>query len=157
MIISCINCNKKFEVNADLIPSEGRNIQCGSCNHIWFFKKDQKKIFEDPEIDKDENKPVEKTVIEHEEKIKKVPKKTYKPSENKKKSSELIKYESSSKFTFGNFLSYIMVFIISFITLIIIIDTFKSPLYDLIPSLELILFNFYEVLKDVKLFIKDLF
>ena len=39
MIIQCINCNKKFEVNSDLIPSEGRNIQCGSCNHLWFFKK----------------------------------------------------------------------------------------------------------------------
>ena len=40
MIIECINCNKKFEVNSDLIPEEGRNIQCGSCNHLWFFKKD---------------------------------------------------------------------------------------------------------------------
>ncbi len=40
MIIECINCNKKFEVNSDLIPIEGRTIQCGSCNHVWFFKKD---------------------------------------------------------------------------------------------------------------------
>ena len=39
MIIECINCNKKFEVNSDLIPKEGRNIQCGSCNHLWFFDK----------------------------------------------------------------------------------------------------------------------
>ena len=39
MIIECINCNKKFEVNSDLIPIEGRTIQCGLCNHIWFFKK----------------------------------------------------------------------------------------------------------------------
>ena len=39
MIIECINCDKKFEVNSDLIPSEGRTIQCGSCNHIWFFDK----------------------------------------------------------------------------------------------------------------------
>ena len=37
MIIECINCHKKFEVNSDLIPESGRNIQCGSCNHIWFF------------------------------------------------------------------------------------------------------------------------
>ena len=37
MIIECINCNKRFEVNSELIPSSGRTIQCGSCNHIWFF------------------------------------------------------------------------------------------------------------------------
>ena len=36
MIIECINCNKKFDVNSELIPESGRTIQCGSCNHIWF-------------------------------------------------------------------------------------------------------------------------
>ena len=39
MIIECVNCFKKFDVNSDLIPSNGRTIQCGSCNHIWFFTK----------------------------------------------------------------------------------------------------------------------
>ena len=39
MIIECINCNKKFEVNSDLIPDTGRTIQCGSCGHVWFFNK----------------------------------------------------------------------------------------------------------------------
>jgi predicted Zn finger-like uncharacterized protein len=38
MIIDCIKCTKKFEVNASLIPDNGRTIQCGSCNHIWFYK-----------------------------------------------------------------------------------------------------------------------
>tara|TARA_B100001093_G_C25983422_1_gene658417 strand:- start:38 stop:394 length:357 start_codon:yes stop_codon:yes gene_type:complete len=37
MIIDCIKCNKKFNVNPELIPKEGRTIQCGSCSHIWFF------------------------------------------------------------------------------------------------------------------------
>ena len=48
MIIECINCHKKFVVNSDLIPTAGRNIQCGSCNHLWFFKPDkiQKEISE---------------------------------------------------------------------------------------------------------------
>ena len=40
MIIECINCNKKFEVDPDLIPEKGRSIQCGSCGHKWFYKKD---------------------------------------------------------------------------------------------------------------------
>ena len=39
MIISCINCYKKFEINSDLIPENGRLLQCSICNHQWFFKK----------------------------------------------------------------------------------------------------------------------
>ena len=42
MIVVCVNCNKKFEVNSELIPLEGRNLQCSSCNHVWFFNKGQK-------------------------------------------------------------------------------------------------------------------
>ena len=42
MIIECINCSKKFDVNSDLIPSAGRTIQCGSCNHIWFYNIKEK-------------------------------------------------------------------------------------------------------------------
>ena len=49
MIIQCINCNKNFEVDYDLIPSKGRVIQCGSCDHVWFFKKNDeaKRIISD--------------------------------------------------------------------------------------------------------------
>ena len=47
MIIECINCNKKFDVNSELIPSTGRTIQCGSCNHVWFFDISTQKIMED--------------------------------------------------------------------------------------------------------------
>ena len=69
MIIECICGKKKFEVNSDLIPSNGRNIQCGSCDKIWFFnpnveniqiKKDKKPPTSKPTIDKktiEENKP----------------------------------------------------------------------------------------------------
>ena len=39
MIITCENCNKKFEINDDLIPKRGRLLQCGSCDHQWFFNK----------------------------------------------------------------------------------------------------------------------
>ena len=47
--------------------------------------------------------------------------------------------------------------IISFIAVnILVLDTFKSIIYDLFPNLEFYLFNFFEILKDIKLFIKDL-
>ena len=55
-----------------------------------------------------------------------------------------------------NFFSYLLVFIISFVALIILIDTLKSPLINFFPGLEVILFNLFETLKDVKLFIIDL-
>ena len=40
MIITCIRCDKKFEVESSLIPEKGRLLQCNSCNHQWFFKKE---------------------------------------------------------------------------------------------------------------------
>ena len=39
MIITCPSCEKKFELNANLVPDDGRTLQCGSCNHTWFFRK----------------------------------------------------------------------------------------------------------------------
>ena len=38
MIITCPSCEKKFEIDQKLIPSEGRMLQCGSCERQWFFK-----------------------------------------------------------------------------------------------------------------------
>ena len=153
MIIECINCHKKFVVNSDLIPTEGRNIQCGSCNHLWFFKPDiiQKKIPEklvnvdsDIELYKDDKFTNNRTENKKEKKI-----------DNKK--YQLTKYNKKSNFTFTKFLSYLIVSIISFIALIVIIDTFEKPLYSNFPVLELIMFNLFETLIDVKLFVKDLF
>ena len=42
MIISCENCNKKFELEDHLIPETGRFLQCGSCSHKWHYKPIQK-------------------------------------------------------------------------------------------------------------------
>jgi len=40
MIITCNNCNKKFDIDSNLIPNTGRLLQCASCDHKWFFKKE---------------------------------------------------------------------------------------------------------------------
>lgn len=153
MIIECINCSKKFTVNSDLIPSTGRTIQCGSCNHVWFFDPNNliPEIRKKPKIEK-------KTSITNLVSENKKPK--TKPITNKnfsEKNYEITEYKSKSNFSFGKFLSYLLVFIISFIGLIIVIDTFNSPLYELFPNLEIIMFSFFETLKDIQLFIKDLF
>ena len=64
------------------------------------------------------------------------------------------------KFSLGvviiNFFAYMIIMIISLISLFIIFDTFKGPLISLFPNSEQSLFNFYETLKDIYLFIKDL-
>ena len=52
--------------------------------------------------------------------------------------------------------SYLIVLIISFGALIILLDTLKTPLINIFPGLEVLVFNLYETLKDIKLFIIDL-
>ena len=106
MIIICPCCEKKFEIDENLIPEEGRLLQCGPCNQTWFLnKKNQQK---------------------------------------------------TNKFTLSSFFSYFLVLIITFIALIILLDTLEGALIKLFPNLELILFNLFESLKDLSLFILDL-
>ena len=152
MIIECISCYKKFSVNSDLIPFEGRTIQCGSCNHIWFFKKEDEYKVDDKKVtismDIDTKSQISKDTSPKKIKKKKLTK--------EKMGTEIIEYAPKTTFTFGKFLSYIIVIIISFIAIIILLDTFKVPLYNFFPNLEFILFSLYETLKDIQLFIIDL-
>tara|TARA_B100001741_G_C16242395_1_gene454582 strand:+ start:45 stop:494 length:450 start_codon:yes stop_codon:yes gene_type:complete len=148
MIITCPCGKKKFEVNGSLIPSEGKMLQCGACSHKWFFKKEpKKKVINDfkkpadkiPEIiDKNIPDSTEDLISEAETSISKIQKKQTK---NKK----------------INILSFLIVLIISFVALIILADTFKNSIKLLIPGFNFILDSLYETLKDILLFIKDLF
>ena len=71
------------------------------------------------------------------------------------KNKALVEYKKSS-FTFLKFLRYIIVFVLSVGGLFLVLDTFKIPLSNFFPELELILFNFYEIFHDIFLFLKDL-
>jgi small-conductance mechanosensitive channel len=71
-------------------------------------------------------------------------------------SYELINENKKTTFSVSKFLSYFLVFLITFIALIIVLDTFKTPLSSIIPGLEIFLYNFFETLKDLYLFIKNL-
>jgi len=162
MIITCPSCKKKFNIDINLIPAEGRNLQCGSCDRVWFYKKEDP-IPEPLQINED-IVIKEKEDSEYLNKDKPKDELTKKPvEENKKTESELsnikktnseaevIKKNHSSKF-----FSYLIVFIISLGALIILLDTLKTPLINIFPGLEALLFNLYETLKDIKLFIIDL-
>ena len=155
MIISCPSCKKKFEIDTNLIPNEGRNLQCGSCLNVWFYKFE--KNISDLEIkDNITNLSEEDEEIIIKEDIKKeIPTIKKNISENKK-DKDLIKYEKKTKYSLINFMGYFFVLILSFVALLIILDTFEPLLLTKFPNLELILFNFYETLLDIYLFIKDL-
>ena len=55
-----------------------------------------------------------------------------------------------------NILGLIIVFIISFIAIIIVLDTFQKPISMFVPNIEFILYNLYETINDIILFFSDL-
>jgi predicted Zn finger-like uncharacterized protein len=165
MIINCPNCNKRFKINTSLIPVEGRDLKCGSCDHVWFYKIEDKNL---------EPLSLKEDIINNGDKPEIVDKKIEQTNEVKKSSShskidtkdkkdldkiadKQITSKNKTKNTSSKFFSYIFVFIISFVALIILIDTLKTPLINIFPGLENILFSLFEMLKDIKLFIIDLY
>ena len=147
MIIVCPSCGKNFDVDENLIPDKGRLLKCGSCDQTWFFNKNVSRQTK-PLIDKPAK---QKKILYKDENINQsVSKSPIKPG------SELVKYKPKYNFTFGKFLSYIIVSIITFIAIIIVLDTFKDPLSNIFPNLELVLYNLFETLRDLILFAKDL-
>ncbi len=160
MIITCPCEKKQFKIDDSLIPQEGRELQCGSCERVWFYKP---KIESKDPLTPNENISVKKieTVIETNdinlEFSKKLQKeKIVKPEIKKEISKEIPKTVKKLENKGFKFFSYLIVLIISFVALIILLDTLKTPLINVFPGLEIILFNLFETLKDIKLFIIDL-
>ncbi len=164
MIITCPNCNKQFKIDNSLIPDEGRDLQCGSCNYVWFYNIQEKnnevlelkqEIISGDIETKAENKKDKIEEKQQQEEIIKTEinnKKKEKNSEKQKNITTLKKTENNG----SKFFSYLIVFIISFVALIILLDTLKTPIINVFPGLEIILFNLFETLQDIKLFIIDL-
>ena len=168
MIITCNNCDKKFDVDSSVIPEKGRFLQCNSCNHKWFFIK---KIINEPAAPDKINKPKEIKPFKEEIDIKKteitetielldtsidvlekiVIKTKAKNGDDTK--PKVKKFTNKNNF---NILSKIIVFIISFIALIIVLDTFQKPISNIVPNIEFLLYNFYETINDFVLFFSDL-
>ena len=163
MIITCPCKEKKFEIDAALIPDNGRTLECGSCGQKWFYKK---------KLDDEQN--ISKNTLSEENDIPEVTEKIIKQAESNilkkndnniknkidkkiiKKDTALIKYEKKTNFTLTKFLEYIIVFIISFLALMIILDTFKNPISNFFPNIEQNLYSLYEIFKDILSFSKDL-
>ena len=153
MIITCPSCEKKFEIDQKLIPSEGRVLQCGSCDHQWFFK-----------INDPEKKIINEEILTSEKVEKKEIDSIGSSSDNETKNSQneissetynAKNVERKSKRNY-NFLNILLVVIISIIALILILDTFKDNLESVFPNINFLLNNLYQSIEDIKLFIFDL-
>tara|TARA_B100001175_G_scaffold130497_1_gene110870 strand:- start:657 stop:1121 length:465 start_codon:yes stop_codon:yes gene_type:complete len=152
MFIECPNCNKKFEVDDNLIPEGGRLVQCGSCSHTWLYKKiSQPKIDDKPMLKKEKNTegktPLKKSIKE--------------PIESKNLSSnnkmyEIVKKDENKKYQSINLFKLVIVIFISFVAFIIFLDTFKIYISNIFPQINNILNSLYETLIDIFLFFKDL-
>ena len=172
MIISCNNCNKKFDIDSSVIPEKGRLLQCSSCNYKWFFrKKVTKEHITSTKIDNPAEKiksfkkkldPEEiqapKTIELLETQIKddfSIKKKLVDSNEDENRDVDFNVNPTKEKKSY-NILSLIIVFIISFVALITVMDTFKSPIGKIVPNIEFLLYNLYETINDIRLFITNL-
>jgi len=155
MIINCPNCDKKFEIDKKLILPDGRLLQCGSCNHKWFFKIEnnernieiEKKTITDPIIDDNKNlseKKEEDLVEEEHDDIEPA-------NKTKKEYNEKVQKKNDI-----NYFKILIVAFISFAALILVLDTFKAQISAIIPNIEIILDNLYQSINDIKLFVLDL-
>ena len=162
MIITCPCEKKQFKIDSSLIPQEGRELQCGSCERVWFYKPknvSEASLTLNENISKNKIEPAIETNDKNLEFNKNLQKeKLIKPAIKNKKVNEIsnnvkkLKNENKG----SKFFSYLIVFIISIVALIILLDTLKTPLINVFPGLEIVLFNLFETLQDIKLFIIDL-
>ena len=156
MIISCPNCNKKFNIDEKLIPEQGRLLQCSSCNHKWHYiiPKTENEIVENIDTS---NKSNYKVFINPTLKEKKNI--NQKINKNKIKNKNLNEKNkiATKNVSLGSLLNNLIIILISFIALILILDTFKGYITNFFPILIPLLDNLYLSISDLISFVKDLF
>ena len=151
MIIVCPSCGKNFNVRDDQIPDKGRLLQCSSCKHEWFFTKNTIPINDnmdelsndeltqesfgilDEEEDRSDEVIVEDKTVELE-----------KPKTNKQEGKQI------------NFFKLLLVFIITFVAFILVVDTFIVQISEYVPFAEKYLDNLYQSIIDIFLFFQNL-
>ena len=160
MIISCPNCNKKFKIDQNIIPIDGRLLQCSNCKHKWYFKIEKKEEIDNGSLDPEkvilENKSEDIRInsTENDSLIEKNSKKQPKKKEKVVKKTKKINQNTNDRPV--GLLNMIIVLIISFVAIVIVLDTFRIELSKYIPFLNLMLDSIYAVIADINLFIKDL-
>jgi len=140
MIITCPCCEKKYNVDENKIPKDGRVLKCGSCGQKWFFKIEKEINLEsDLVLESVDNNENNFTINQSG---------NDRLSKNKSLNAKTINYKK--------FFKLLIVVCISIITLFLLIDTFKNNIKIFIPNIDFYLNNLYQSLIDIKLFITDL-
>ena len=152
MIIVCPSCGKNFNVRDDQIPDKGRLLQCSNCKHEWFYTKNTIPVDDNiDELSKDDFTQESFGILDeeedhHDEAI--VEDKTVeleKPKTSKKQEGKRL-----------NFFKLLLVFIISFVAFILIVDTFIVQISEYAPFAEKYLDNLYQSIIDISLFFQNL-
>ena len=152
MIIVCPSCGKSFNVRDDQIPDKGRLLQCSKCKHEWFYTKNTIPIDDDKDelskndftqesfgiLDEEEDQHDEAIVEDETVDLEK-------PKNSKKQKGKQL-----------NFFKLLLVFIISFIAFILIVDTFVVQISEFVPFAEKYLDNLYQSIIDISLFFQNL-
>jgi len=162
MIIQCENCNKKFEIQDNLIPDDGRLLECGSCAHQWHYTPTTKLELTDEVPIKDEpadevpikDEPAEELIVKKTKKKSKIIKKIYENDADNEidQTNENITTKEKNI----SFINFLLVGIISFVAIVILVDTFKNQIAYVIPNISLYINELHEILRDIFLFIADL-
>ena len=152
MIIQCENCNKKFEIQDKLISDDGRLLECGSCAHQWHYRPITKLELTDEVQIKDE--PTEQLIVKKTKKKSKIIKKIYESDADDEidQTNENITTKEKNI----SFINFLLVGIISFVAIVILVDTFKNQIAYVIPNINLYINELHEILRDIFLFIADL-
>ena len=152
MIIVCPSCGKNFNVRDDQIPDKGRLLQCSSCKHEWFFTKNTIPIDDNlDEESKDEFTQESFGILDEEE-----DRRDEVIVEDKKVESEKPKNINKKKTIKVNFFKLLLVFIISFVAFVLIVDTFIVQISEYVPFAEKYLDNLYQSIIDISLFFQNL-
>ena len=161
MIINCNKCDKNFNLDGSLIPDKGRFLKCGNCGNEWFFKLKSEEFNEEENISPNYN---QSKVNEKENLVSDITNTDIKiniPNEDQEhdKSDLVSKNNNKKKINYSskNILGKLIIFLITVVALIFLIDTFKLYLANFFPSIIPILDNLYATLQDLSLFLKDLF
>jgi len=162
MIITCPNCNKKFNIDQKLIPEKGRLLLCSSCNHKWHYTltKTSNEIKLNEEIQNQDNvNKTFKAILNEDSSNNKETKKNDKKKidqKNIKKEIDIKNIKINNKFNFISLFKNLIIIIITFFALILILDTFKMNLSNYVPFLVPLLDGLYESVINLSSFLKDL-
>ena len=154
MIITCPCEKKQFKIDSSLIPSEGRDLQCGICERVWFYKpqnESEAPLTLNNNISTNKTEQINEVIEKNLEISKTLQQEKIIEAEIETKKLKTAEKSTGKK---SKLFSYLIVLIISFVALIILVDTVKTPLINVFPGLEVILFDLFETLQDIKKTIK---